>query len=148
MANNQDFEDLLRCLNDAKAKYLIVGAYAMAFYTEPRYTKDIDIWIEPSKTNGKKVYSALTKFGAPIKGLRMEDLEDPELVYQIGVAPMRIDIMMKIDGVGFDQAWKNRKRTKFGSQNVNILGIKDLIKNKKATDRPQDKIDLKYLQKI
>lgn len=148
MANNQDFEDMLRCLNDAKTRYLIVGAYAVAFYTEPRYTKDIDIWIEPTPNNAKRVYEALRKFGAPIKDLTIEDLSNPKLVYQIGVAPVRIDIIMCLQGITFADAWKNKKVTRFGKQRTYIMGISELMKAKKVSKRPQDIIDFEKLSRV
>ena len=147
MAVYPDFEDLLRCLNAAKARYLIVGAHAVSFYTEPRYTKDLDIWIDPSPENAAKVYKALGKFGAPIKNLCVEDLTRPNLFYQLGIAPVRIDIIMSISRVNFSDAWKKRKPTRFGNIQVNIIGIEELIKSKKAVMRPQDRIDLSKLAK-
>ncbi len=147
MAVYPDFEDLLLCLNAAKVRYLIVGAHAVSFYSEPRYTKDLDIWVDPTPENAEKVYKALQKFGAPIKNLRVEDLTKTNLLYQIGIAPLRIDIMMGISGVDFSTAWRNRKLTHFGKASVNIIGIKELIKSKKAIMRPQDRIDLNKLLK-
>jgi hypothetical protein len=147
MAIHQDFEDLLRCLNDAKAKYLIVGAHAVAIYSEPRYTKDLDIWVEPTRENAPKVYEALKRFGAPLKNLHIEDLTKPRMFYQIGVAPVRVDIIMGIKGVDFSQAWPNRKTAHFGKERVHILGIDELVAAKRASARPQDKLDLKKLAK-
>ncbi|MCM8801365.1 MAG: hypothetical protein NC912_05100 [Candidatus Omnitrophica bacterium] len=89
-----DYKELLRLLNRHKVRYLIVGAYAVIYYTEPRYTKDIDIWVEPDIKNAKKVYQVLKRFGAPLKGINVEDFTKRNLVYQIGVAPVRVDIMM------------------------------------------------------
>lgn len=148
MAVHQDFEDMLRCLNEEKAKYLIVGAHAVSFYTEPRYTKDIDIWIDPAPENAKRVYSALRKFGAPLADLDVGDLSDTDKIYQLGIAPVRIDIMMGPGGIDFSTAWKKRKTTTFGKEKVYIIGIEDLIKLKKTASRPQDKIDLKKLAKV
>lgn len=144
MAIHQDFEELLLCLNAAKVRYLIIGAHAVAFYTEPRYTKDMDIWVDPSPDNAKKVFKALAEFGAPMKKVAVEDFSNPQMVYQIGVEPVRIDILM---GIGFDfsLAWKNRKKSKFGKASVNIIGFKDLLKSKKIAGRPKDKIDAEKL---
>lgn len=147
MAVSRDFEDLLRCLNAAKVRYLVVGAHAVSFYTEPRYTKDIDIWVEPSNENAKCVYKALKKFGAPVGDLEPEDLTDPKMVYQIGVAPLRADIMMGVEKLNFTDAWKHKKRTTFGKQKVYLVGINDLMTIKKALGRPQDKLDLTKLSK-
>lgn len=148
MAVYPDFEDLLRCLNVAKARYLIVGAHAVSFYTEPRYTKDLDIWVNPSPENAAKVHKALGEFGAPIKNLRIEDLTKPNLFYQLGIAPVRIDIIMSISGVDFSKAWQNRKSTRFGKIKVNIIGIEELVRSKKVAMRPQDRIDLGKLAKL
>ncbi len=146
MAVYQDFEDLLRCLNGAKVRYLIVGAHAVAFYTEPRYTKE-DIWVDPDPKNAERVYKALGKFGAPLQGLKVEDLTNPKLVYQIGVAPVRVDIIMGIGYLKFSEAWRHKRAASFGKEKMFVLGIKELITAKKAASRPQDKLDLDKLQK-
>jgi len=146
---HQDYEELFQCLNAARVKYLIVGAYAVVFYTEPRWTKDIDIWVEPSSRNAERVWSALKKFGAPIGGerLSLKDLTNPNLVYQIGMPPVRIDVMMGIAGLSFSEAWKRRQTTKFGNETINIIGLKDLIEAKNSSSRSKDKLDLKKLSK-
>jgi len=148
MALHQDFSDILRCLNDAGAKYLIVGAHAVSFYTEPRFTKDIDILVEPTLENAAKVYRALLEFGAPLRGVGVEDLANPTMMYQIGVEPVRIDIIMGIDGVDFQNAWSKKVATNFGEEKIYILGIDDLIKAKKIASRDQDHLDLKKLAKV
>lgn len=145
MSIHQDFKDMLRCLNAAGVRYLIVGAHAVSFYTEPRYTKDIDIFVEPTFENAARVYEALLKFGSPLKGVKIADLMNPDLVYQIGIAPVRIDIITGIGDVDFEKAWSRKKTTRFDNEKVFILGLNDLIKSKKAASRPQDKLDLKKL---
>lgn len=145
MAVNKDFEDLLRLLNSVRAKYLVVGAYAVIFYTEPRYTKDIDIWIEPTPKNAEKVYHALKRFGAPVKNLTIEDLTNPNLVYQIGIEPNRIDILMGIAKLPFNRAWKGRRVSRYGRQRIYFLGREDLIRAKKQAGRPQDQLDARQL---
>lgn len=148
MRVNKDFEELLQLLNAVRAHYLLVGAYAVIYYTEPRYTKDIDFWVDPTAGNAEKVYLALKKFGAPMKDLKLEDLSNPDIVFHMGVEPNRVDILMDISGVSnFEKAWKNRKTTKYGRQTVHILGLGDLIKAKKAANRPQDRIDVDKLEK-
>lgn len=147
MAIYPDFEELLQCLNDAKARYLLVGAHAVAIYTEPRYTKDMDVWVEPSLANAGRVYRALEKYGAPVTHLTIDDLCNPEMVYQIGVEPVRIDIIMGISGLDFVTAWKNKKTTFFGKTKTFVLGKKELIKAKESAKRPQDKLDLAKLYK-
>ena len=146
MAINQDLKDLLRCLNDEGAEYLLVGAYAVIYYTEPRYTKDADLWINPNPENAAKVRAALAKFGAPIHNLTLDDLCNPEMVYQMGMEPNRIDILMGISGVSFLNAWKNKKKIKFGDQPVYLIDLQDLICNKKAAGRPKDLIDVGQLK--
>ena len=145
MALNKDFEDLLHLFNAARVKYLVVGAYAVIYYTEPRYTKDLDIWIQPTPQNAEKVYDALRRFGAPVKDLTLNDLTNPTMVYQLGVAPNRIDILMGIGAISFDHAWKNRQVSSYGRERIHLLSQGDLIRAKKAANRPQDRVDLQIL---
>jgi len=140
-----DYRDLFKVLNRYKVRYLVVGAYAVVFYAEPRFTKDLDIWVEPSEQNAKRLYKALTKFGAPLKGITLEDFTNGKMIYQIGVAPVRIDIMMGISGLKFYRAWKNRKQSKYAGISINILGFKELIYSKKKAGRAQDFLDIKKL---
>jgi hypothetical protein len=146
MEHNKDFEDLLLSLNSAKAKFMLVGAYAVIYHTEPRYTKDLDIWIQSSEANAKKVLAALNEFGAPVKNISIADLTNPRMVYQIGIEPNRIDILMGISGVEFLKAWKRRKSTHYGNARVHILCIEDLILNKKTAGRPSDLLDVERLK--
>lgn len=147
MPVNPDFKDLLRLLNSANIRYLVVGAYAVTHYTEPRYTKDIDIWIATDSANAKKVYNALKAFGAPMEEISPKDLENPELVYQIGIEPNRVDIMMGMGGLSFETAWNSRVTASYGEEAVHLIGLEDLIKTKEKADRPQDRIDLQSLRK-
>lgn len=140
-----DYEDLFKTLNAYKIRYLVVGGYAVMYYTEPRYTKDIDIWIIPEINDTKKIYDALRKFGAPLVDIMPDDFKDKKLIFQIGVAPVRIDIMIDIPGVNFKTAWKNRKRVKYGKTSINIISRAELILAKKKTGRTQDKLDLERL---
>ena len=148
MSINQDFKDLLRLLNQEGAEFLVVGAYAVIYYTEPRYTKDIDLWVNPEKNNAEKVFAALKKFGAPLKKITADDFANKELFYQIGVEPNRIDIIMDISGLEFTKAWKKRKRTHYGEENISMLSLADLIKAKKSAGRPQDLLDLQKLARV
>lgn len=145
MPLNKDYKDLFKILNGYKIRYLVAGAYAVIYYTEPRYTKDIDIWVEPTTNNAKKVWQGLAKFGAPLKGVTTDSFCNPHLVYQIGIEPNRIDIMMGIPGLEFQKAWKNKIRSKYGDEIIYILNIKDLVVAKKTANRPQDEIDLERL---
>ena len=108
MAINPDFSDLYAALNDAGARYLLVGRDALAFHAHPRFTKDLDIWIGATRDNAAAVYRALEAFGAPLDTLRTDDLATDGIVFQIGIPPNRIDILTSIDGVQFDEAWAAR----------------------------------------
>ncbi len=142
-----DYRDLLKILNQEKVKYLIVGAYAVMFYTEPRYSKDIDIWVKPDIDNAKRVYKALAKFGAPLKGMSVEDFTKEAMVYQIGLSPVRIDIIMGIKGLDFDYAWQRRTMSKYADIAINIIGLAELKEAKLASKRPQDLLDVERLNK-
>jgi len=143
---SSDYRDLFKILNKHKVKYLVVGAYAVIFYTEPRYTKDIDIWVEPALKNAEKLYKALGEFGAPLKDISKKDFTNKKTIYQIGIAPIRIDIITSISGSVFSEAWKDRRKTKYADVPINIIGIKKLILAKKKTGRPQDFIDITRLK--
>ncbi|MBI3797179.1 MAG: hypothetical protein HY268_09475 [Deltaproteobacteria bacterium] len=146
MAVNPDFRDLFAALNDAGAKYLLVGGYAVAFHSQPRFTKDLDIWVEASVENAARVFAALKTFGAPLKNLTPVDLVQLEMIFQIGVAPNRIDVLTSIDGVTFSEAWDAREKTSYGDQTVPVIGRAQLIQNKRASGRPQDLLDLRSLK--
>jgi hypothetical protein len=144
---NPDFRDLLRALFDAGARFLIVGAYAVSYHSEPRATGDLDIWIDPSPDNARRVYSALAAFGAPLTDLAESDLSTPDVVFQIGVAPRRIDIMTSITGVGFEEAWPARTEATYGDVPFPVIGIDALTRNKQALGRPKDLLDLDVLRR-
>lgn len=146
MPLNRDFRDLFAALNAAGARYLLVGGYAVAFHAEPRFTKDLDVWTEPSPGNASCVLDALRRFGAPLQDLTVVDLERPGTVFQIGIPPNRIDIVTAIDGVDFSEAWPERAETTYGDQPVPVIGKRQLVKNKRAAGRPQDLLDLKVLE--
>lgn len=146
MAINKDFEELIHLFNDVEVRYLIVDAYAVIFHTEPRYTKDIDFWIDPTAENAERVYRALKKFGAPLEGLMTDDLQNPEMVFQIGVEPNRIDIIMGVGGVDFDEAWKKRATSQYGDEKIYILSLEDAMRTKKVASRRHDQDDLDALK--
>src|SRR5688572_33258232 len=143
---NRDFADLLRELSAAQARFLIVGAYALAVHGVPRATGDIDVWVEPTRANAERVMSALRKFGAPVHDLSIEDLAHPETVYQLGVTPHRIDLMTTASGLKFATAWKTQVSARFGDLTVPVLGRASLVRNKRATGRPKDLLDLESLR--
>lgn len=146
MAVNPDFRDLFAALNAAKARYLLVGGYAVAFHAQPRFTKDLDIWTDPDPGNAARVYDALRSFGAPLGDLTTADLARVGIVFQIGMPPNRIDILTGIDGVAFGDAWPDRVETKYGDQTAVVIGRRHLAENKRATGRPQDLLDLEMLE--
>jgi len=130
-----------------EVQFMVVGAYAVTAYTSPRYTGDIDFWVNPTAENAKNVFQSLIKFGAPIQDLTVEDLSKKGTVYQIGVPPVRIDVITKISGVEFDEAWSERKQHTLFDIPVFIPSKKHLMQNKKASGRPKDLLDLEELQK-
>lgn len=148
MALNPDFRDLFASLNGAGAEYLVIGAYALAVHGAPRFTKDLDLWVRPTEGNAKRVWSALEAFGAPMGSLKLEDLHTPGIVFQVGIAPNRIDLLTSPDGVDFDAAWAHCIEGRYGDQPIRILGRADLIQNKQATGRTQDLADIEALRKM
>ena len=143
---NSDFRDLLSTFNAHGVEYLVVGAFALAAHGRIRATGDIDIWVRPVAENAVRVLKALAAFGAPLHDLTEADLSRPGLVFQIGVAPFRIDIMTGIDGVKFSDAWSSRIQTKFADQPVGVLSVEHMIRNKRAAGRAQDLADLEWLE--
>ena len=143
---HRDYLELLQCLNDHKVKYLVIGGYAVIRYSEPRYTKDLDIWIEASKANAKKTLKALTEFEAPVDNLTIDELAKPGLIYVFGVPPIRVDILNKAKGSTFKTAWSNREKVDVGGVKANFVSKSVLIKLKKAAGRAQDKADLEKLK--
>jgi predicted nucleotidyltransferase len=146
MLVNSDFKELLKTFNDHQVKYLVVGGYAVIRYAEPRYTKDIDLWISADEDNAAAVYTALRTFGAPLIGLTEDDFAHEGYFYQMGVAPVRVDILMSIPGLRFEQAWERRVMVDFDGIMVPFISKQDLITSKIATGRPQDLIDAQLLR--
>ena len=142
---NSDFSDLLRLFNANQVKYLVIGGYALIQYAEPRYTKDLDIWISVDMTNAQAVYRALREFGAPLAGLTAADFTHEGHFYQMGVPPVRVDILMGIPGVSFAEAWSHRMEVDFDGLVVSFIGRDDLIAAKRAAGRPQDLLDVEQL---
>jgi hypothetical protein len=143
---NPDFRDLFAALSAAEARYLLVGGYAVAFHAQPRFTKDLDVWTDPDEANASRVYEALRQFGAPLHELTTADLGRPGTIFQIGVPPNRIDIVTAIDGVTFHEAWPEHDETTYGDQVVPVIGRAHLVRNKRASGRPQDRLDLAILE--
>ncbi len=143
---NPDFAEMLSALSAAGAEYIIVGAYAVAAHGNPRSTGDIDIWVRPTRDNAERVLHALRAFGAPLLDLTVDDLVDEQTVFQIGVAPVRIDILAGIDGVAFEDAWPRRVLADIGSTQAPVLSLVDLAANKRAAGRPKDLVDLAWIE--
>jgi hypothetical protein len=143
---NSDFSDLLVALNEESVEYLIVGGYAVIKYTEPRFTKDIDIWVNATPENAERVMQALKKFGAPLSGISARDFTDPDLFFQIGISPTRIDVIMGVDGLDFSDCWKRRESGRWDEIETSFISIYDLIRNKEKVGRPQDLIDVENLK--
>ena len=146
MGANSDYLDLFRELNEGSVRFLVVGGYAVIFHTEPRYTKDVDVWVEPSAENANRVFAALQAFGAPLEGVRPQDFTDTHLIYQIGVEPNRIDVIMGVPGLDFAPAYERANRASYGSQPIRVLSLDDLVSSKKAAARPQDLVDVERLE--
>ncbi len=148
MAVNPDFRDLFATLNGVGAEYLVIGAHALAVHGAPRFTKDLDILVQCTEGNAEKVWKALEEFGAPLGSLRPADLHTPGLMFQIGIAPNRIDILTSADGIEFSSAWSGKLDAHYGDQPIWILGRDELIANKAATARPQDLVDIESLRRM
>ncbi len=147
MLTSHDFKELLKIFKKYEIRYLVVGGYAVMKYTEPRYTKDIDIWIDIDKKNALKVFNALKEFGAPLSGLSPDDFTNEEYFYQMGRPPFRLDIMMSIPGVNFQTAWARREIIELEGLVIPFISKMDLIRSKRKSGRPQDLIDVKNLEK-
>ena len=143
---NEDYREMLQSLLDHKVKFLVVGAYAMGAYGYPRATGDIDIWVETSQDNSEKVYLSLSEFGAPLSNITQRTFCEEGIVFQIGVAPRRIDIITKIDGVDFQTGYLNKNEIELEGIRIPFVSKEDLITNKESTGREKDKLDAKYLR--
>ena len=145
---NDDFRDLLVALHDAGVRFIVVGAHAMAVHGVPRATGDLDVWIESTEANADHAWRALCEFGAPVEalGVTREDLLQPGTVIQFGLPPRRIDLLTKITGVDFEDAWRGRVEQALEGCAVAYLGRADLIANKRATARAQDLADVALLE--
>jgi len=145
MAENPHYKELLQLLNEFKVEYLIVGGYAVMKYGEPHYTKHLDVWVHNSAPNSLRVVGALKKFGAPLDHdqINAETFTGKQVVYQIGVAPVRVDILTEITAVEFSDAWKKKVASSFFGVPVHFISLDDLLTNKRALGRDRDLTDLK-----
>lgn len=146
---SHDYEEFIAALNAHGVRYLVVGAHAVAFHARPRATKDLDVLLDPTRANARRALEALRDFfGGVDTGYTAEDLADPRWIIQLGVAPIRIDLMSVIQGLSdFKEAWKNRVEARFGSVSAHYIGLDDLIRAKESAHRPQDRADVSVLRR-
>jgi len=143
---NRDFVEMLSALSDAEAEFLVVGAHAVGVHARPRATGDLDLWVRPTRENARRVWQALEVYRAPLHELRLDDLVSDDLVFQIGIAPNRIDLMTDIGSVRFDDAWRERVIVEIGGISVPVIGKEHLIQAKRDVGRPQDLADVAELE--
>ena len=143
---NSVFKDLLEAFKNAGVKFLVVGGYAVIKYTEPRFTKDLDVWAAADPENAAKVYAALKDFGAPLGDLSPDDFTEEDAFFTMGMPPNRIDILFGLKGVDSSGIWENRITGRLGTVEVDYIGRNDLIKNKEAVGRLQDLADAEKLR--
>ena len=144
METIQDFEDLLHVLEKHGVRYLIIGGLAFIYHAKPRYTKDMDLWIDPMRDNVKRANTALAEFGSPY----LLNPDNDEEILQLGVDPDRIDLLRSIKGAAFTTAWKNRIRGKYGKANANWIDLNSLIRIKSRIDHPRHQEDVRVLREV
>jgi hypothetical protein len=143
---NQDFKEFLQSLNANDVHYLIVGGYAVALHGYPRYTKDIDIWVESSPDNARKIVQALDDFGFASLGLKESDFLEPDMIIQLGYPPNRIDLIISLAGVNFETCYTSRVVVEIEGVSVNFIDLENLKRNKKTVGRTQDLADIENLE--
>jgi predicted nucleotidyltransferase len=149
MILEKDFEDFVRLLNKHKAEYMVVGGYALALHGRPRHTGDLDIWINISEENAKRLLKVIKEFGMASLGLIKEDFLKPGYISQIGNPPLRIDILNNIDGVEFEASVSDMQKMQLEHDfTINYIGLSDFLKNKKASGRKQDLADIREIKKL
>ena len=145
MEIQQDFKELLELLNAHNVEYMIVGGYALAFHGAPKYTGDIDVFVRPDKENARQIMKALDEFGFGSVGLDLSDFNYENKVVQLGVPPVRIDIITSISGVTWQEAFSSKVEGQYGDVPVHYIGVDQFIKNKKSIGRKKDMADLEAL---
>lgn len=143
---SQDFREFIELLIKNKAEYLIVGGYAVGIHGHPRYTGDLDIWLNPTQPNAALILKCVNEFGFSSFKLTLKDFTTPGNVIQLGYPPLRIDLLTEIDGVTFSECFENRKEVTIDNLQVNFIGYQDLLKNKKESGRPRDIDDIDNLK--
>jgi len=142
---NSDFKDLLRALNAESVDYLIVGGYAVIFHSEPRFTKDLDLWIKPDPSNARKLMAAFRQFGMPLVDIEEGDFAIHGTQYMMGLPPVALDFLTSVEPLVFDDCWESRATDDIGGIPVSYLGREDLIRAKRTADRDQDRADIRKL---
>jgi len=145
---NRDFKELLSEFSRHGVEHLVIGAHALAAHGHVRATKDLDVWVNATASNAERVVAALRAFGAPLGNISAADFSKPGITFEIGVAPLRIDVCTDIDGVRFEEAWPRRSVHQVEGVDVPVIGADDLIANKKATGRLQDLADVEALERL
>jgi hypothetical protein len=146
---NEDFLELLSSLLAAEARFLVIGAYAVGIHGSPRATKDLDVWIDATADNAERVLDALREFGAPLGDLTVSDLDHVGTGFKMGIPPRRIDVLTQIEGITFAEAWPNRIDAEFADGvRCPVIGLADILTNKRAAARPQDLADVAALERI
>jgi predicted nucleotidyltransferase len=146
---SRDYEEFIEFLNQLEARYLVVGAHAVAFHARPRATKDLDLFVEPTRENAERVLNAIRQFLGADLGIKLRDLSTPGRIVQLGVAPTRIDLMSRLSGIpDFESIWQRRVDAVFGDIPAHYISLEDLIQNKTSAGRDQDKVDLRALRRV
>ena len=145
MKTEKDYEEFLALLNKHSVRYCIIGAFALAYHARPRYTKDMDILVEPTTDNSKRLLMALDEFGFRSLNLGIEDFSTRGNIIQLGYEPVRIDLLTSLKDMEFADIWESRIQGPYGKQTVNFIDRKNLIRSKKISNRPQDRADLELL---
>ena len=143
---NQDFKEFVELLNKHKVEYLIIGGYALGIHGYPRYTGDLDIWVNPTLINAQKTLNVLDDFGFSTIGLTINDFLETSNVIQLGYPPFRIDLITQPDGITFDECYQNKIVVNYNDLEIAIIGINDFKKNKQATGRFKDLDNLEHLK--
>lgn len=144
---NEDYKEMLQLLLEEHVDFMIVGAYALGTHGYPRATGDIDIWVKPNNINSKKIYKALARFGAPLGQIQIDEFSTEGIIFQIGVIPRRIDIITKIDGVTYEEADEDKIIVEIEGLKIPVISLEKFIRNKMATGREKDELDIKTLTK-
>jgi len=143
---SQDFREFVELLIKNDVDYLVVGGYAVGVHGHPRYTGDLDIWLNPTQHNAKKIFKCVCEFGFGSLGLKESDFIKEGNIIQLGYPPLRIDLLTSIDGVVFEDCFENRKVVEIDGLVINFIGYRDLLQNKRSSGRPRDIDDIEHLQ--